>query len=559
MVEKLKKQVHSGKLAGYVIIMNFVAIAMTLVLTKVTDANSTLIKSIGFAVIGFIVNFFVCKYLLNKKYEITDGITEVKKKLFLSIFIVAVAFIAYGVISFNLDKNSRFIQVLPTLNYSEETKNMIYEKAKYNVSFGPPIKLFHASEATNKDIEKLEQDIKSEEEKIDNDLRENKISWIISITVYMGFSLIAILLVIYNLNRFIVSDEIIGTASQNVISKKVLVISILAILILVTIVISIFKGDIGNSNTTMDIDTALTGEKSMDVTLPLIQMLKVGDYIEYTPDSATYLTNTNNTGYYRSQKLEAGYENWRVFYIDEDSGLVFITKQTSIFSDSDAVTLKGIKGFLNGPTELNNICATLYSNKELGLIARNMTIEDVNKACGYTPSEEVDRYAYYPYGTDIDKMKSYIEYNGNNYISRVTDDKSWNYFYTCDAGGEKMTDSNGITYYKPTVDNPVLVTTKAMLYPISENEIVSKVLGRESGWLASSGTVAGIYGSAFGISVADSSGVSYVNITDVSGIGKDVSRVVRPIIALDSTIEIDNSDMTRDGKTYKTAWRIKKK
>ena len=88
-----------------------------------------------------------------------------------------------------------------------------------------------------------------------------------------------------------------------------------------------------------------------------------------------------------------------------------------------------LEGFLNGSTELNNICTTLYSNKELGLIARNMTIEDVNKACGYTPSEEVDRYVYYPYETDIDKMKSYIEYNGNNYISRVTDDKLWNYFY----------------------------------------------------------------------------------------------------------------------------------
>ena len=140
--------------------------------------------------------------------------------------------------------------------------------------------------------------------------------------------------------------------------------------------------------------------------------VKVGDYVEYIPDTAEYTTDTNNTGYTSAQTLNTETKDWRVLYVNSETGEVLLTTNGIVNSGT---YLRGTKGYFRGPTELNNICKALYSNSSLGITARSMTIEDLNKACNYTPSEPTTRYAYYPKGTTFAEGDTTIEYNGKTY------------------------------------------------------------------------------------------------------------------------------------------------
>ena len=53
--------------------------------------------------------------------------------------------------------------------------------------------------------------------------------------------------------------------------------------------------------------------------------VKVGDYVEYIPDTAEYTTNTNNTGRTSTQTLKTETKDWRVLYVNSETGEVLLT------------------------------------------------------------------------------------------------------------------------------------------------------------------------------------------------------------------------------------------
>ena len=289
--------------------------------------------------------------------------------------------------------------------------------------------------------------------------------------------------------------------------------------------------------------------------------VKVGDYVEYIPDTAEYTTDTNNTGYTSAQTFKTQTKDWRVVYKNTETGEVLLTTN-GIVNDgtgekNDKMYLSGIKGYFRGPTELNNICKALYSNSSLGITARSMTIEDLNKACNYTPSEPTTRYAYYPYGTTFEEGETTIEYNGKTYTQAACE-YSTAKFYTSDGGGK--TDSDGFTYRPPGVDNPVYVTKTYYNYnPSSKNSTVGSILGSSYGWLAS--PCVDLNSSREGFSVRNA-GSSYVRATYLyysDSYPRSNSSGVRPLVSLGSMLQIDTSDTARDGSTSAKAWKIIKK
>ena len=62
-------------------------------------------------------------------------------------------------------------------------------------------------------------------------------------------------------------------------------------------------------------------------TLP--NLVKMGDYIEYTPDTNSYTTRPEYTGY-MAQNLSTQSTNWRVIYVDEDTGKVYIVSDKGV-------------------------------------------------------------------------------------------------------------------------------------------------------------------------------------------------------------------------------------
>ena len=291
----------------------------------------------------------------------------------------------------------------------------------------------------------------------------------------------------------------------------------------------------------------------------MADILKVGDYVEYVPDSSTYTTDTNNTGYTSAQTLTTETKDWRVLYVNSETGEVLLT--TNGIANSGTY-LGGTEGYLKGPTELNNICKTLYSNSTLGITARSMTVEDINKACNYTPSTTPTRYAYYPNGTTFAEGDTTIEYNGNTYtktahVNSTARVNSTAQFYISDGGGVEKTDSDGLTYREPQADNPVYVTKTVYSYSI--NSTVGSILGSSYGWLASPCVNLDSSNVYFFVRGAISRGVGAYALCSSDGYVGSYSHGVRPLVSLGSMLQVDTSNTARDGSTSAKAWKIIKK
>ena len=291
--------------------------------------------------------------------------------------------------------------------------------------------------------------------------------------------------------------------------------------------------------------------------------VKVGDYVEYIPDTAEYTTNTNNTGYTSAQTFKTQSKDWRVLYKNTETGEVLLTTN-GIVNDgtgekNEKMCLVGTKGYFRGQTELNNICKALYSNSSLGITARSMTVEDLNKACNYTPSEPTTRYAYYPSGTTFAEGDTTIEYNDKIY-TKTAHASSTAKFYTSDGGGIEKTDSDGFTYREPEAGNPVYITQTYYSYtPSSKNSTVGSILGSSYGWLASPCVDLSSSYANFFVRVARSSSVYAGYLYDSSGYTDSYSYGVRPLVSLGSMLQIDTGDTARDGSTSAKAWKIIKK
>ena len=136
------------------------------------------------------------------------------------------------------------------------------------------------------------------------------------------------------------------------------------------------------------------GEKITGTYLTL-GMLEIGDYVAYTPDSAgTYTKLTQaNTGSSNTSDDSIAQEdlNWRVLSINDDGTVDLISDTTT----SQSIYLQGSTGYNNGVYLLNDVAASLYSNKSLGVTARSLTIEDIEKGMNESGLDYVHSYNGY--------------------------------------------------------------------------------------------------------------------------------------------------------------------
>ena len=255
-------------------------------------------------------------------------------------------------------------------------------------------------------------------------------------------------------------------------------------------------------------------------------VLKVGDYVNYSPATKTITTDTSKTGYTDSQTLttEAGTQ-WRIFNIDETTGEVLLTTQGATNTDTN-VYLQGATGYLHGAEELNRLCKELYSSETL--TARSMTIEDLDKAVGYGPTK------YNKYG------KEYEFTSGT--------------FYTYEENG------NTVTSETPKIasdSNKVKVKNTDYLYlPILKNTTVSNILGSSLGWLASSCVYVDSSIARFYVCVASSSVMGGPSLLDSYGNTISFSFGLHPVVSLSSKL-INTSEAGKDGTTIEKAWNLK--
>ena len=108
----------------------------------------------------------------------------------------------------------------------------------------------------------------------------------------------------------------------------------------------------------------------------LSNLLKIGDYVNYTYDtvSSGYNLPATQSGYDTDQTISQTTNlKWRILSINED-GTVDLISETPT---NQEVFFKGALGYNNGVLLMNDICAEQYSNKELEIIARSINLEDI--------------------------------------------------------------------------------------------------------------------------------------------------------------------------------------
>ena len=166
----------------------------------------------------------------------------------------------------------------------------------------------------------------------------------------------------------------------------------------------------GNKNETISEAIKVTGNLSSQV--------NVGDYVAYKARTHSYTSKkgtgtTGGTGYDTPQTFTSNDDiKWRVLS-KENNEIVLISEEPISTTDNKSLRLNNAIGYLYAEEELNKICS-IYGHGvgantsktfsyEVGDVvegvekrtlsgsgARSITVEDVNKICGVTPSTTLD-------------------------------------------------------------------------------------------------------------------------------------------------------------------------
>ena len=296
----------------------------------------------------------------------------------------------------------------------------------------------------------------------------------------------------------------------------------------------------------------------------ILSKIDVGQYVNYEPSEKNVSTLSTKTGAMSQQLTTDTSAKWRILYIDESTGKIMLTTDGYV----NNVTIKGATGFLNGASELNRICEKLYSNTEKGITARSMTIEDLDKACGYIPSTDLLRYAWYPADTADSDLKDVTAgghtYTAKKHTASLASGVEYPRFYNWD-------DKNGVTHKSTSEtdyielkskDEPVLITRTMYWYnPSSANAMIGDILkGDEDnrGWLASPFVhLDSVYAYAsYGLRAAFTTHVhGYYSVYSTGSVDTP-SWGLRPVVSISSKL-LNLEETGKGGETASSAWNIK--
>ena len=284
----------------------------------------------------------------------------------------------------------------------------------------------------------------------------------------------------------------------------------------------------------------------------LASKVEVGDYVAYKAGTTHSYTSkkgtgiTGGNGYDTPQTFTSNDDiKWRVLS-KENNEIVLISEEPISTTDNKSLRLNNAIGYLYAEEELNKICS-IYGHGvgantsktfsyEVGDVverveeiaytgsgARSITVEDVNKICGVTPSTELS-YNSRNYGKEFTRSICYptrTEATGYSELAASRTDKNTFYYYT---GSDKILATSN--EYKMLFEN-------------------------KHYWLASRCVDSGSDYSNFGVHYV-SGNVDYAGVGagySDSFLEDSVSDGVRPVVYL-------KSDIQTSGKDSSGAWTI---
>ena len=273
--------------------------------------------------------------------------------------------------------------------------------------------------------------------------------------------------------------------------------------------------------------------------------IEVGDYVSYTPDTATEKTydadKLKKGGYTSTQTVKKEDLNWRVLRKNDDGSIDLIGDATG-----NSVYFSGSLGYNNGVYLLNDICKELYSNSTHHITARSVNLEDMEK--WLTDSGKTARASY----SNAVKYGETKEYKGSNSytpdIYGKTEDESANYY------SEPTTNTYTPASGTATADNTLNAKQTYYNIPINQTNYGdgAKVLSSSNYyWVAARYVGCNSSIAGFGLRYARSS--MFGDCMFYSGSSTNYSgNRLRPVVSLGSDVQITPSTGTNSASNKHT-------
>ena len=268
--------------------------------------------------------------------------------------------------------------------------------------------------------------------------------------------------------------------------------------------------------------------------------IEVGDYVNYTPDTASGKTYDSEKlkkgGYSSAQTVTKDDLNWRVLRKNDDGSIDLIGDATS-----KSVYFSGPLGYNNGVYLLNDICKELYSNSTHHITARSVNLEDMEK--WLTDSGKTARAGY----TNSNSGKKYgetKEYKGSNSytpdIYGKTEDESANYY------SEPTTNTYTPASGTATADNTLNAKQTYYYIPINQTNYgdgATVLSSSNTFWVAARYVNCSSNLARFGLRYAGSGMYGYDLFYSYYDTYSSRNRV-RPVVSLGSDVQITPSTGT---------------
>ena len=309
-----------------------------------------------------------------------------------------------------------------------------------------------------------------------------------------------------------------------------------------------------------------TSTKTVSVTVnQYSSKYKIGDYVNYTYDTAENYVLTSATCGSSSNPADGIPQTtglkWRILNIDETNGTVDLISENPTGTN---VYFSNILGYNNGPYLMNEICKAQYSNKTLGVEARNINLLDMEKHL--TAAGIAARNAY----TNAVKYGTTKTYTSNTKYPSLYAGQKGAGVNVAEAnastiaqpdiskGNDPYEESKAIATTEPTTDqtsgtgNPLTVTQTYYYIPISTanyGDAASVLSNSNYFWVASRYVITRSDYASFGLRNAGTNTYgSY--IFHSNGNTSFGSHRLRPVVSLSSSL--------LTGEKTNDAWNLSK-